>query len=96
MSKKKIARFVPPAYQHTEHYGTKTKFQMLGKVEINTNVVTFTCHQVNDERTPEYSDAELRLLIAQLNVAKETIAERIDRNIAMLEEILNPKDEAKK
>lgn len=71
-----------------------TSYGRLGNIQIRSQAVVMSQHLPYDEKAPEYSDADLELLIAQLKVAKEALVADVDKHIAILTDVLSQREAA--
>lgn len=76
-------REVPLEYLSNAHGSTFTKLCNLDPYSVRYSL---------GQKGEAYSDAELRLAIAQIDVEKEKFCDRADRLIAMIQDILRGND----
>lgn len=85
-------RKLPDYAVHPSDFRSAPPFDRLGTVEIRSSIVSLSKYQSFPNNGPQYSDADLELLIARLKVAKEAVCEEIDQHIKLFTDILNSKE----
>jgi hypothetical protein len=80
------AEFLPPT-----NSGCRGNFNVLGDVKVSRTLVSHSRHLENGATAPKYTDAQLRLMIAEIEVAVEEATAHAQRQVEMLKAILEGK-----
>ena len=64
------------------------RFRRIDRIEIKGSCVSVSLRDINDDGAKKWTEAELRLMIAEMEAAKQKFLLQLDDNIAMLKAVI--------